>query len=116
MRFGALLKQSTVTCLVPFERKELTWVELVKISRSDCNRLPGFIVNSVNGGYAVALGGYIAFLPKTLLLRTPRRHRLALFSIVKIKAEIKNIVVKEISISKTTMDDFKHKLVYTCLN
>lgn len=116
MRFDRLLKHLNSTRLLTLRRKHLTWIELVKISQSDCNRLPGFIMNSVNGGYAVAIGGYIAFLPKTLLIKAPRRHRIGLFSIVKMKPEIKNIVVKEVKVSKTTLPFSKDKIVHTCLN
>lgn len=80
--------------------------------RKGLNLIPGFIVNSVNGGYAVAIGGYIAFLPKSLrcvqrvsthsmprLRHTTRQggHRqfMSFFSIVKMNPQIKNIVVRE---------------------
>jgi ribosomal protein S1 len=53
----------------PQERKcrsKLVWTELTKIWRSDRNLIKGFILNSVKGGYAVAIAGHIAFLPKNI--------------------------------------------------
>ncbi len=47
------------------------WTELTKIWQSDHNLVKGFLLNSVERGYAIAIGGHIAFLPKSL-----RRNRL----------------------------------------
>ena len=92
------------------------------IGQRGLNLIPGFIVNSVNGGYAVAIGGYIAFLPKSLRLKqkvrgvttkvrevtkrdrfhsrrhlshTSHRQLMSFYSIVKMNPQIKNIVVRE---------------------
>jgi hypothetical protein len=106
------------------------WLELSKRISEGVNRqmcvsqtglIPGLIVNSVNGGYAVAIGGYIAFLPKTLRFNSVKtrkvwgrnakmskygrlshlcghdcgRELMCVYSIVKMTPQIKNIVVRE---------------------
>nr|QIA60686.1 ribosomal protein S1 [Lepidozia trichodes]QIA61020.1 ribosomal protein S1 [Lepidozia sandvicensis] len=80
---------------------KLVWIELTKIWRSDQNLVKGFILNSVKGGYAVAIAGYIAFLPKSLLRsRKVFYSQWRIFSILNMKPEISNIVVKEIGDGK----------------
>jgi hypothetical protein len=60
------------------------------------NRIKGFILNSVNGGYAVALAGYIAFLPKSLCLTKKNfLGQWRQFFIIGMNPKIANIVVKE---------------------
>nr|QIA60232.1 ribosomal protein S1 [Treubia lacunosa] len=82
-------------------KRKLVWIELTKIWRSDKNFVKGFILNSVKGGYAVAIAGYIAFLPKSLLRsRTVFYSQWRIFSILNMKPKISNIVVKEIGDSK----------------
>nr|YP_009047454.1 ribosomal protein S1 [Buxbaumia aphylla]AGN74245.1 ribosomal protein S1 [Buxbaumia aphylla]AHI16043.1 ribosomal protein S1 [Buxbaumia aphylla] len=82
-------------------KSKLVWTELTKIWRSDRNLIKGFILNSVKGGYAVAIAGHIAFLPKSL-----RRNRKVFhsqwrsLSILNMNSKIGNIVVKEISDGK----------------
>lgn len=89
----------------PLERKcksKLVRTELTKIWRSDQHNLvKGFILNSVKGGYAVAIAGHIASPPKS-----PRRSRKVfhsqwrISSILNMNSKIGNIVVKEIGDGK----------------
>jgi hypothetical protein len=61
----------------------------------------GRVVRSLKGGYAVAIPGYIAFLPKSL---SRKQFRLGgLFSILKMNAEKRNIVVRQLFISKRSI-------------
>jgi len=88
----------------PLERKcrsKLVWTELTKIWRSDRNLIKGFILNSVKGGYAVAIAGHIAFLPKSLRRNRKVFHsQWRIFSILNMNSKIGNIVVKEIGDGK----------------
>jgi ribosomal protein S1 len=96
-------------------KKKLVWTELTQIWRSDNNRVKGFFLNSVNGGYAVAIAGHIAFLPKSLRKSRKVFHsQLRMFSILKMNPKILNIVVKEIGEQsrKKTTKKYKKK----CLN
>nr|WHW96935.1 ribosomal protein S1 [Aneura pinguis] len=77
------------------------WIEPTKIWQSDQNLVKGFILNSVKGGYAVAIAGYIASPPKSLLRsRKVFYSQWRIFSILNMKPEISNIVVKEIGDGK----------------
>jgi ribosomal protein S1 len=72
----------------PLERKcksKLIWTELTKIWQSDHNLVKGFLLNSVKGGYAIAIAGHIAFLPKSL-------HRSRFHSQWRIKGGAKAVV------------------------
>lgn len=82
-------------------RRKLIWTELTNIWRtSSKNRVRGFILNSVNGGFAVALAGYIAFLPKSLCLnKKVFIGQWRQFAIISMNPKIANIVVKEIKIN-----------------
>nr|YP_010261578.1 ribosomal protein S1 [Planicladium nitidulum]UIB40660.1 ribosomal protein S1 [Planicladium nitidulum] len=88
----------------PLERKcksKLVWTELTRIWRSDRNLIKGFILNSVKGGYAVAIAGHIAFLPKSLRRNRKVFHsQWRIFSILNMNSKIGNIVVKEIGDGK----------------
>lgn len=79
-------------------RRKLVWTELTQIWRgAQNNRIKGFILNSVNGGHAVALGGHIAFLPKSLRIeRKVYQGEWRMFSILSMNPKIGNIVVKEL--------------------
>ena len=79
-------------------RRKLVWTELTKIWRgAQNNRIKGFILNSVNGGHAIALGGHIAFLPKSLRIeRKVYQGEWRMFSILSMNPKIGNIVVKEL--------------------
>lgn len=85
-------------------RRKFVWAELTKLWHSKKkNRVSGFILNSVNGGFAVAIAGYIAFLPKSLCLN--RRSFIGQwrqFSILSMNPKIANIVVKEIKTVNTS--------------
>nr|QIA60854.1 ribosomal protein S1 [Makinoa crispata] len=82
-------------------KRKLVRIELTKIWRSDQNLVKGFILNSVKGGYAIAIAGYIASLPKSLLRSRKVFHsQWRIFSILNMKPEISNIVVKEIGDGK----------------
>jgi hypothetical protein len=81
-------RRSTEVCEAPFGTKR---------SINSRNRVKGFILNSVNGGYAVAIAGYIAFLPKSLCLnKKVFLGQWRQFAIVSMNAKIANIVVKEL--------------------
>nr|YP_008816013.1 ribosomal protein S1 [Closterium baillyanum]AGZ90253.1 ribosomal protein S1 [Closterium baillyanum] len=92
-------------------KRKLVWTELTKVWRSaQNNRIRGFILNSVNGGYAVAIAGHIAFLPRSL--RLERKAHIAQwrkFSILSMNPKIGNIVVKETSRTalRATVDTIK---------
>nr|UQV94643.1 ribosomal protein S subunit 1 [Haplopteris ensiformis]UQV94657.1 ribosomal protein S subunit 1 [Haplopteris ensiformis]UQV94741.1 ribosomal protein S subunit 1 [Haplopteris ensiformis] len=45
--------------------KEIVWIELTKIWR-DRDKVKGLILNSMKGGYAVAIAGFVAFLLRSL--------------------------------------------------
>nr|YP_009755779.1 ribosomal protein S1 [Gonatozygon brebissonii]QIQ23057.1 ribosomal protein S1 [Gonatozygon brebissonii] len=78
-------------------KRKLVWTELTKVWRSGHNRLRAFILNSVNGGYAVAIGGHIAFLPRSLRLDRKVFHGQWRFvEILNMNQKIGNIVVREL--------------------
>lgn len=77
-------------------KKKLVWFELMKKWRNSDSSIKGRILNPVNGGYAVAIAGHIAFLPKSLKLTRGVFHsQERVFTILKMNPKIKNIVVKE---------------------
>nr|AND51111.1 ribosomal protein S1 [Sphagnum papillosum] len=88
----------------PLERKcksKLIWTELTKIWQSDHNLVKGFLLNSVKGGYAIAIAGHIAFLPKSLRKSRKVFHsQWRIFSILNMNPKIGNIVVKDIDDGK----------------
>nr|AHI16051.1 ribosomal protein S1 [Sphagnum girgensohnii]AND49933.1 ribosomal protein S1 [Sphagnum rubiginosum]AND50586.1 ribosomal protein S1 [Sphagnum subnitens] len=88
----------------PLERKcksKLIWTELTKIWQSDHNLVKGFLLNSVKGGYAIAIAGHIAFLPKSLRRSRKVFHsQWRIFSILNMNPKIGNIVVKDIDDGK----------------
>eukprot|EP00246_Nothoceros_aenigmaticus_P005926 TRINITY_DN1843_c0_g1_i1.p1 TRINITY_DN1843_c0_g1~~TRINITY_DN1843_c0_g1_i1.p1 ORF type:complete len:277 (+),score=26.13 TRINITY_DN1843_c0_g1_i1:124-954(+) len=73
------------------------WTELGKIWRSDRNMVKGLVMNRVNGGYAVAIAGYIAFVPWTLLAskRLSPYNPWKMFNILNMRSKIGNIVLRE---------------------
>ena len=79
-------------------KRKFVWTELTKFWRSGAkNRIRGFILNSVNGGFAVAIAGYIAFLPKSLCINKKVFFgQWREFAIIGMNPKIANIVVKEI--------------------
>lgn len=86
-------------------QRKLVWTELSNEWRTGIkNRIKGFILNSVNGGYAVALAGYIAFLPKSLCLSNKIFvGQWRQFAILGMNPKIANIVVKEVRGSLSTI-------------
>ncbi|CAK9189882.1 unnamed protein product, partial (mitochondrion) [Sphagnum tenellum] len=88
----------------PLERKcksKLIWTELTKIWQSDHNLVKGFLLNSVKGGYAIAIAGHIAFPPKSLRRSRKVFHsQWRIFSILNMNPKIGNIVVKDIDDGK----------------
>jgi ribosomal protein S1 len=82
-------------------KRKLVWTQLEKIWHSSHNRIRGFILNGVKGGYAVAIAGYTAFLPRSLRIgRKVQRSQWRLFSILNMNPKLKNIVVKELATTK----------------
>nr|QIQ23020.1 ribosomal protein S1 [Coleochaete scutata] len=74
------------------------WFALWKKWHSQQNIVRGFILNKVNGGYAVAIGRHVAFLPKSLRLKPEEQvGKYRLFRILNMRSDIRNIVVKEIT-------------------
>lgn len=49
--------------------KKIVWIELTKIWR-DRDKVKGLIFNSMKGGYAVAIAGFVAFLPRSLFRKS----------------------------------------------
>lgn len=100
--------------LEKISKRKIVWTEMSKLclssgqnrmkSRSRLDgSLSGFILNLVNGGYAVALAGYIAFLPKSLCMtKKVFIGQWRQFAIISMNPKIANIVVKEIRPSLTT--------------
>jgi len=84
--------------LYNIRRRLLIWNELIAIWNSSHNRINGFILNSVNGGFSVAIAGQVAFLPKSLKLRSKTtRNDWRTFAILNMNRHLQNIVVKEVS-------------------
>lgn len=85
-------------------RRKFVWAELTKLWHSKKkHRVSGFILNPVNGGFAVAIAGYIAFLPKSLCFnRKSFIGQWRQFSILSMNPKIANIVVKEIKTVNTS--------------
>jgi hypothetical protein len=82
--------------LQTIRKRKLVWSELSKVWCSSQNRIRGFILNSVKGGYAVAIAGHIAFLPKSLLIKSYGQSKFRFFSILNMNPSFQNIVVKEL--------------------
>ena len=84
--------------------RQFIWLllhELLMRRQKYQNIVFGRIVRSLKGGYAVAIPGYIAFLPKSL---SQKQFRLGgLFSILKMNVEKRNIVVKQLFVCKSTV-------------
>ena len=74
--------------------------ELDRIKQKDL-RIKGVIINSIKGGFSVAIGNLIAFLPSKELTKLPTRKPFAnfmnvamYFHIAKINFDRKNIILK----------------------
>ena len=78
-------------------KRKLVWSELTKLWHSSKNRVRGFLFNSVKGGFAVAIAGHIAFLPKSLLIKRYGQSKFRFFSIVNMNPSFQNIVIKELA-------------------
>jgi len=78
-------------------KRVLIWNELATIWKSSQNRIKGYILNGINGGFSVAIAGRIAFLPKSLKLKSKiNRNNWRTFSILNMNSKLQNIVVKEV--------------------
>jgi len=80
-------------------KRTLIWTELNKCrcESHKKNRINGFILNPVNGGFAVAVAGYIAFLPRSLCFnKKVFIGQWRQFSIISMNSKLANIVLKEI--------------------
>jgi len=88
----------------PVERKcksKLIWTKLTKIWQNDHNLVKGFFFNLVKGGYAIAIVGHIAFLPKSLRKSRKIFHsQWRFFSILNMNMKIGKIMVKDIDDGK----------------
>lgn len=92
-----------LTCIAPksfdqLSKRKFVWNELTNLWRSGTkNRVKGFILNSVNGGFAVAIAGYIAFMPKSLCInKIVFFGQWREFAIIGMNPKLANIVVKEV--------------------
>jgi ribosomal protein S1 len=90
-------------------KRQLVWTELTKIwRRANTRRIRGFILNSVKGGYAVAIAGHIAFLPRSLRYgRYVFQSQWRWFSILNMNLKTSNIVVKEVGEAKRLRAGFR---------
>nr|YP_009755740.1 ribosomal protein S1 [Roya anglica]QIQ22979.1 ribosomal protein S1 [Roya anglica] len=84
--------------LQKISRRYNVWSELFhkvwRLKKKNC--VNGFIFNSVRGGYAVAIAGHIAFLPKSLCKDIKIFcGKFSKFAILNMNPKIGNIVVKE---------------------
>jgi hypothetical protein len=97
--------------LMRSHKRAQLWAELSKLWRSSAkNRVKGFILNSVNGGFAVAVAGYIAFLPKSLCInKKVFLGQWRQFAIIGMNPKIANIVVKEIRAFATVRSKTKSR-------
>ena len=75
--------------------------ELKMIQRSN-KSIKGFILNSIKGGFSVAIGGLIAFLPAKELMKTPNKklsdtfiNSSMNFKVSKISVNNKNVVLRK---------------------
>jgi ribosomal protein S1 len=94
---GEFVCSSPKSALLLTKRKFI-WTELSKLYLSNKkNRINGLILNPVNGGFAVAIAGYIAFLPRSLRInKKVFVGQWRQFSIISMNSKIANIVIKEI--------------------
>ncbi len=82
-------------------KSKLIWTKLTKIWQNDHNLVKGFLLNLAKGGYAIAIAGHIAFLPKSLRrCRKVFHSQWIIFSILNMNLKINNIVVKDIDDGK----------------
>jgi len=91
-------------------RRVLIWNELATIWNRipKDNRIKGYILNGINGGFSVAIAGRIAFLPKSLKLKNAvvgvtNRKKWRTFCILNINNKLQNIVVKEVYENKAVV-------------
>lgn len=73
-------------------RQNLAWLELNKIWRMN-TKVRGFIVERVRGGYAVAIGGFVCFLPNSRFRVRRRDTPIDRFTIESINPKKKSVVV-----------------------
>ena len=93
-------------CVQTIRKRKLVWSELSKVWCSSQNRIRGFVLNCVKGGYAVAIAGHIAFVPKSLLIKSYGQSKFRFFCILNMNPSFggrlsspllrQNIVVKEL--------------------
>ena len=97
------LKNLTTPCYndtINLTKLDKLFYELDILQKKDM-KIKGFIINSIKGGFSVAIGGLIAFLPAKELTKLPTRRPFAnfintgmYFKIAKINFSRKNIVLK----------------------
>ena len=75
--------------------------ELEEVKKSD-QVIKGFVLNKIKGGFSVAIGGIIAFLPTKQVLKIPDRKLLNKFvntsiylKISRITFETRNIILRK---------------------
>jgi small subunit ribosomal protein S1 len=82
-------------------KKTKLFYELNKIKESD-QVIKGFILSKIKGGYSVAIGGIVAFLPNKKMLKIPHRkiankfiNTSLYFKISRLTFENRNVVLRK---------------------
>jgi len=97
-------------------RREETWERLLKAHENN-EKIEGFIVNRVKGGFTVDLGGVIAFLPGSQVNIRPMRDietlmgTLETFAILKMDRDKNNIVVSRRAILEESRAELRAEIV-----
>lgn len=91
----------------PEQRKELVWEELEKC-QNEGREVMGRVLNSVNGGYAVGIAGWVTFCPFSAISVTTagRIGVLQPFVINRMSRQKGNIVVREAQTSEPTYSPY----------
>lgn len=87
-------------------REETIWKEI-----QDKKYINGRILNYVNGGYSVGIGGLVAFLPKNHLgdIKEKVMGQLKTFSLLKVNRSTNNVIVSRLS----AVEAWKRKRIKT---
>ncbi|KAJ7551539.1 hypothetical protein O6H91_06G019300 [Diphasiastrum complanatum] len=81
-------------------RRKQIWTELHNIWQNK-GMVEGTILNNVKGGFAVGLGGFVAFMPRSL--RRGKKLKKTTFRILTMKEANLNIVLREVQTEKKLM-------------
>lgn len=88
-------------------KEETIWKEI-----QDKKYVNGRILNHVNGGYSVGIGGLVAFLPKNHLGDAKEKvmGQLKTFSLLKVNKQTNNVIVSRLSAIEAWKKKKNHKL------